>query len=73
MDQEYDDIPPSLRRRKKEPQKAIQVRIALSQWDELAAFAREYDQNFSVFVREAIEDWLRRARKARDAQNPEGA
>jgi hypothetical protein len=58
-----EDVPASLRRRKKEPQKAVQVRIALSQWEELSAFARDYDQDVSTFIREAIEDWLRRARK----------
>lgn len=65
MNQEYDDIPASLRRRKKEPQKAIQVRIALSQWEELTALGRDFDQDVSVFIREAIEDWLSRARKVR--------
>ena len=63
MNQEQNDIPASLRRRKKEPQKAIQVRIPLSQWEELTAFGRDYDQDVSTFIREAIEDWLRRARK----------
>jgi hypothetical protein len=69
MNQEYDDIPASLRRRKKEPQKALMVRIALSQWEELTAFGRDYDQDVSTFVREALEDWLRRARKARQTDS----
>jgi len=67
MNQEYDDIPASLRRRKKEPQKMIQVRIPLSQWEELATLARDYDQDVSTFLREALEDWLRRARKIRQS------
>jgi hypothetical protein len=54
-----DDIPASLRRKKKEPQKMIQVRVPLSQWEELATLARDYDQDVSTFLREAIEDWLR--------------
>jgi len=70
MNQEYDDIPASLRRRTEEPQKAIQVRIALSQWEELTALGRDYDQNVSTFIREAIEDWLRRAREDRQIENP---
>jgi hypothetical protein len=65
------DIPASLRRPKKEPEKAIQVRIAFSQWRELTALAREYDQTVSAFIREAIEDWLRRARKARQLRDAE--
>lgn len=67
------DIPASLRRQKKEPQKALMVRIALSHWEELAAFGHDYEQDVSTFVREAIEDWLRRARKARNTQDTEGA
>ena len=69
MNEEYNDIPASLRRPKKEPEKAIQVRIAISHWKELTAFARDYDQDVSTFVREAIEDWLRRARKVRQTEN----
>jgi len=61
-----EDVPASLRRPKKEPEKAMQVRIAISQWKELTDLAREYDQTVAAFVREAIEDWLRRARKARN-------
>jgi DNA phosphorothioation-dependent restriction protein DptG len=72
MNEEYDDIPASLRRRKKEPQRMVQVRIPFSHFEELTDLAREYDQDVSTFVREAIEDWLRRARKARNADT-EGA
>jgi hypothetical protein len=67
-----DDIPASLRRPKREPERAMQVRIAISQWKELRVLAREYDQTVSAFIREAIEDWLRRARKARKDSVPEG-
>jgi hypothetical protein len=58
-----EDIPASLRRPKKEPAKMIGLRIPLSCWEELSALAREYDQDVSTFIREAIDDWLRRARK----------
>ena len=61
-----DDIPASLRRGKKEPSKMVTIRIPLSWWDELSALAREYDQDVSTFVREATEDWLRRARKVHE-------
>lgn len=57
------DIPPSLRRGKKEPSKIIGLRLPISWWEELRAFAREFDQDVSTFLREATEDWLRRARK----------
>ena len=59
------DIPASLKQGKKEPVKTTQVRIPQSWWDELSALAREYDQDVSTFLREAIEDWLHRARKVR--------
>jgi hypothetical protein len=59
------DIPASLRRQKKEPEKQMQVRIPISQWRELTALAHEYDQTITAFIREALDDWLRRARKAR--------
>jgi predicted DNA-binding protein len=58
-----DEIPASLRRRKKEPSKMVGLRIPLSWWEELSALAREFDQDVSTFLREATEDWLRRARK----------
>ena len=59
-------IPASLQRKKKEPMKAIQLRIPISWADELSALARGYDQDVSTFLREAIEDWLERARKVRE-------
>ena len=62
-------IPASLQRRKKEPYKVFQLRIPLSWWEELTDLAREYDQEVTTFMREAIEDWLRRARQVRKA-NP---
>ena len=68
MNQEHNDIPASLRRRKKEPQKMVQLRIPLSQWEELNTLARDYEQDVSTFIREAIEDWLRRARKVRQTE-----
>jgi len=58
-------VPASLQRRKKEPSKALQLRIPLSWAEELKGLAREYDQDVSTFLREAIEDWLERARKVR--------
>jgi hypothetical protein len=64
-----DAIPESLRRRRQEPQKTVQVRIPMSQWEELATFAKNYDQDYSTFLREAIEDWLRRARKVRQTDS----
>lgn len=59
----HDDIPASLQRGNQEPYKAIHLRIPLSWWEELRSFSREFDRDMSVFLREAIEDWLRRARK----------
>jgi len=59
------DIPASLQRRTKEPQKMIQLRIPLSWAEELTALSREFDQDVSTFLREATEDWLQRARKIR--------
>ncbi len=61
----YDDIPASLRKPKKEPVTQIQVRIPLSWAEELRSLSREYDQDVTTFLREAIQDWLNRARKAR--------
>jgi hypothetical protein len=57
------EIPASLQRKKKEPFKSIQLRIPLSWSEELTSLAREFDQDVSTFLREATEDWLRRARK----------
>jgi hypothetical protein len=59
------EIPASLQRRKKEPFKSIQLRIPLSWSEELTSLSREFDQDVSTFLREAIEDWLRRASKVR--------
>jgi hypothetical protein len=61
-------IPASLQRKTKEPTKMIQLRIPLSWAEELTALAREFDQDVSTFLREATEDWLRRARKVYQAQ-----
>lgn len=58
------NVPASLQRRTKEPVKLIQLRIPLSWADELSDLAREYNQDVSTFLREATEDWLKRARKA---------
>lgn len=65
-------IPASLQRKTKEPTKMIQLRIPLSWAEELTALAREYDQDVSTFLREATEDWLRRASKVRQREAPEG-
>jgi hypothetical protein len=59
------EIPASLQQRRKEPIKMVALRIPISWWEELSALAREYDQDVSTFLREATEDWLRRARKVR--------
>lgn len=59
-------IPASLRRKKKEPMKSLQLRIPLSWWEELNSLAREFDQDVSTFLREATEDWLRRAKKVHE-------
>lgn len=56
-------IPASLQRKVKEPVRSVQLRIPVSWWEELSALAKEFDQDVSTFVREAIEDWLRRARQ----------
>lgn len=60
-DDEQWQIPASLQRRTKEPSKMVQFRIPLSWWQELSRLAREFDQDVSTFLREATEDWLRRA------------
>ena len=59
------DLPASLQRRDKEPSKQVQFRIPLSWWDELSALGREFDQDVSTFLREATEDWLKRARRVK--------
>lgn len=63
-------IPASLRRKAKEPAKMVTFRIPLSWWDELSSLARDFDQDVSTFMREAIEDWLQRARKVRKTIPP---
>lgn len=60
-----EEIPASLQRKAKEPAKMVQFRIPLSWWNELTGLAREFDQDVSTFLREATEDWLRRASKVR--------
>jgi hypothetical protein len=59
-------VPTSLRRKSKEPKKPLQFNVPLSWWEELTELAREYDQDVSTFLREATEDWLKRARKAQN-------
>lgn len=59
------DIPASMRRGKKEISKIIGLRIPLSWWYELSQLAKEYDQDVSTFIREAVGEWLQRARKVR--------
>jgi hypothetical protein len=55
----------------KEPTKPIQFKIPLSWWEELSDLGREFDQDVSTFLREATEDWLRRARKVRRPDHSE--
>jgi hypothetical protein len=57
------EIPASLRRKVKEPMKSVQFKIPVSWWEELSDLGREFHQDVSIFLREATEDWLRRARK----------
>ncbi len=64
------DIPASLQRKTKEPVKMIQLRIPLSWAEELSDLAREYNQDVSTFLREATDDWLKRARKVRQVAEP---
>jgi len=59
------DVPASLQRQRKEPTKSIQLRLPVSTCEELSSLARDFDQNVSTFLREATEDWLRRARRVR--------
>ena len=46
----------------------VALRIPLSWWEELSALAQEFDQDVSTFLREATEDWLRRARKVHQSK-----
>jgi hypothetical protein len=64
------EIPTSLRRKSQEPMKSVQVRIPMSSWRELSDLGREFDRDVCIFVREAIDDWLRRARKVRQTNHP---
>lgn len=63
-------MPASLQRRAKEPKKQIQFYVPLSWWEELSGLATEFDQDVSTFLREATDDWLQRARKARQRIAP---
>ena len=65
------EIPASLRRTVKEPTKPVTFKIPLSWWQELTNLGREFDQDVSTFLREATEDWLRRARKVRSPERGE--
>jgi hypothetical protein len=58
-------MPASLQKRPKEPNKQIHFSVPLSWWEELTDLSREFDQDVSIFLREATEDWLQRARKVR--------
>ena len=58
-------IPASLRRKAKEPMKTVHFSIPVAWWNQLSGLASEFDQNVSTFLREATEDWLRRATKVR--------
>ena len=64
-------IPASLQCKKKEPTKALQLRLPLSWCEELTSLAREFDQDVSTFLREATEDWLKRARKVQRTKVPD--
>ncbi|HWR14596.1 MAG TPA: hypothetical protein VN577_07190 [Terriglobales bacterium] len=59
------EVPASLQRKTKEPQKQIQFSVPLSWWEELTDLGREFDQNVATFLREATEEWLRKARQVR--------
>ena len=59
------EVPASLQRRAKELKRQIQFNVPLSWWEELTDLSREFDQPVVTFLREATEDWLRKARKVR--------
>jgi len=59
------EVPASLQRKSKEPKRQIQFSVPLSWWEELTDLSREFDQDITTFLREATEEWLRRARKVR--------
>lgn len=64
-DNDEGEVPLSLQRKSNEPSKLVHFRIPFSWWNELSGLAREFDQDVSAFLREATEDWLRRANKVR--------
>jgi hypothetical protein len=43
----------------------------MSWWEELTDLAREFDQDVATFMREATEDWLKKARKVRQQVDPD--
>jgi|GEM_PF-1467402 len=59
------EVPASLKRKSKEPKKQIQFNVPLSWWEELTELSREFDQDVATFLREATEEWLRKARRVR--------
>ena len=59
------EVPASLQKKSKEPKKQIQFSIPQSWWEELTDLGREFDQDVATFLREATEDWLKRARKVK--------
>jgi hypothetical protein len=66
------EVPASLQKKSKEPKKQIQFSIPQSWWEELTELGREFDQDVATFLREATEEWLRKARKVRQ-QSASGA
>jgi hypothetical protein len=66
------EVPASLQKKSKEPKKQIQFSVPVSWWEELTDLGREFDQDVTTFLREATEEWLRKARKVR-AQSDSGA
>ena len=59
------EVPASLRKKAKEPKRQVQFNVPLSWWEELTDLSREFDQDITTFLREATEEWLRKARKVR--------
>ncbi len=66
------EVPAYLQRMSREPKKSIQFHVPLSWWEELNELSREFDQPVVTFLREATEEWLRKARKVRQ-QSAAGA
>jgi len=58
-----EEVPASLQRKAKEPMKHVQFSMPVAWWEQLADLGREFDQDVSTFLREATDDWLRRATK----------